>query len=309
MTVVCLGLHIVDVLGRPVTAIPPRQQVAFLEEIAMTAAGTAAATSVDLAKLGIEVASVGALGHDPMGDFILDVMAAHGVDTRGLVRKAGAQTSATILPIRPNGERPALHVIGANALLCEDDLPWDVIEAAEVLHLGGTYLLPGLDGEPSVRLLRRAKAAGVTTTMDYIPFDRLDLLDVLTPCLPYVDYLMPNEEDGCFVAGTDDRIAAIRFFHHHGVGCTVLTMGEEGVSVCPRGAEELRLPAFAVDVVDTTGCGDAFSAGFITGLVERLPLEDCARLGLACGSLVATGLGSDAAIIDRAQVDSFLATR
>jgi len=306
MSVVCVGLHILDVLGRPVSAIPPRQQVAFLEEIRMTVAGTAAATAIDLAKLGVPAATVGALGEDEMGDFIVDVMEAHHVDVRGLVRKQGVQTSATILPIRPSGERPALHVIGANALLSERDIPWWIVERASVLHLGGTFLMPGLDGEPTTRILRRAKELGVTTTMDFIPFDRPDLQAVLAPSLPYVDYLMPNLEDACTVAGTDDRAEAIRFFHDRGAACTLLTMGADGVSVCRRGEEELRLPAYEVGLVDTTGCGDAFSAGFIAGLVERLPLADAARLGLACGSLVATALGSDAGIVDRSQVERFM---
>ncbi len=76
-------------------------------------------------------------------------MTANQVDVRGLARKGGAQTSAAILPIRPNGERPALYVVGANALLVEDDLPWDLLATARVLHLGGSYLLPGLDGQPT----------------------------------------------------------------------------------------------------------------------------------------------------------------
>src|SRR4030067_1270362 len=112
--VVSLGIHIADGRGRPVTNIPEGQNLALLEEIRLTVAGTAAGTSVDLAKLGLDVYAIGAIGQDELGDFVVYTMKRYGIHTDGLVRKKGVQTSATMLPIRPNGERPALHVPGAN---------------------------------------------------------------------------------------------------------------------------------------------------------------------------------------------------
>src|SRR3954464_3904686 len=109
--VVSLGIHILDVLGRPVTRIPPKQDVDLIEEIRLTVAGTAAGTSVDLAKLGVDVLTMGTIGEDAAGNLLVDTMRRYGIDTSGLKRKAGVQTSATMLPIRPNGERPALHVL------------------------------------------------------------------------------------------------------------------------------------------------------------------------------------------------------
>jgi sugar/nucleoside kinase (ribokinase family) len=101
--VTVLGACILDVLGRPVETIPPGQGSVRLTEIKATAAGTAAGPAVDLAKLGASVRVLGALGDDLLGALVAAAMARHGVDTTGLVRKKEAQTSATILPIRPNG--------------------------------------------------------------------------------------------------------------------------------------------------------------------------------------------------------------
>ena len=158
--VVSLGIHILDVLGRPVTRIPPKQDVDLLEEIRLTVAGTAAGTSVDLAKLGANVLAMGAIGEDAAGNFIVDTMSRYGIDTSGLARKPAVQTSATMLPIRPNGERPALHVLGANAELTEEDVDFEAIASARHLHFGGTYLMPKLDGaadgaHPRVRQVAR----------------------------------------------------------------------------------------------------------------------------------------------------------
>ena len=125
--IVSLGVHIVDILGRPVTHIPPGQGRQLLDEIRITAAGTAAGTSVDLAKLGADVIAMGAVGDDQLADFLISVLGKHGVDTRLLARKPGAQTSATMLPIRPNGERPALHAPGATALLTLADIDLDTM--------------------------------------------------------------------------------------------------------------------------------------------------------------------------------------
>jgi len=303
--VVSFGAHIADALGWPFTKVPPGQQLAFLEKIKFTVAGTAAAPSVNLAKLGIDVATVGRIGKDAIGDFIRTTMADYGVNTDHLLIDDELQTSSSLLPIRHDGSRPALHVIGANAALTEDDVPWDVVEQAQIFHLGGAFILPSLDGPPMARVLKRVKEMGLTTTMDFLMSPRPDAAELIGPSLPYVDYLMPNIEEAGWLAGAEDRAQIIRWLHDRGVACTVLTMGGEGVSIAPNGDAETVLPAYAIDVVDTTGCGDAFTSGFISGLLSGLDLAQAAERGLACGSLVATGLGSDAGIVDLAQVEEF----
>lgn len=306
--VTTFGLHIVDVLGRPVTRIPPGQEVEIIDEIAITVAGTAAATAVDLARLGHDVATVGALGRDALGAFLRTTMAQDGVDCSGLRIVDGAQTSATILPIRPDGGRPPLHVVGASALLTEDMVPWDVVARSEVFHMGGTGLLPALDGAPTARILERAKRLGLTTTMDFIPTADPAFPDQLAAALPFVDHLLPNDADSLTVTGAGSLEEAARWFHERGAGCCVITTGGDGVSLFPRDGDPVVLPAYEVDVVDTTGCGDAFTAGYVSGLLEGLTPAEAADLGCATGSLLATGLGSQAGLHDRAAVDRFIDT-
>ena len=308
--VVSLGIHILDILGRPVTRIPPKQDVDLLEEIRLTVAGTAAGTSVDMAKLGLDVLAMGAVGEDAAGNFIVDTMERYGIDTSGLVRKTGVQTSATMLPIRPNGERPALHVLGANAALTEDDIDLDAIANAKHLHFGGVYLMPQLDGEPTARILKHAQEHDVPVSLDLIAIDRPDLLQILQPSLPYVDYFMPGLEEARLISGLDDRLAVIAFFLDLGVKMTVFKMGSEGSSIAWRNEagriEEIRVPALQATVVDSTGCGDAYCAGFIAGLLKGWDIVDCARLGTAAAGLVITGLGSDAGIVDFDQTLAYM---
>lgn len=304
--VVSLGIHIVDILGRPVTQIPSGQNVDILQEIRITVAGTAAGTSIDLAKLGAQVVAMGAIGNDELGNFIVNTMNHYGIDTTHLVRKQGVQTSATMLPIRPNGERPALHVPGANHELTFADLNLDAIQQATVLHLGGTCLMSKFDGEPTVRALRFAKEHGVTVTFDLVAINRPDLMQLIHPMLPYIDYFMPSLDEARMMTGLSDRHEVINYFLERGVGHTVLKMGAEGSSIASKTLGEIRLPAFKVPVVDTTGCGDAYCAGFIVGLLNGWSLQEAGRLGTAASGLVATGLGSDAGIVNLEETIRFM---
>ena len=291
-----VGLYCIDVLGRPVTAIPDGGNAFFIDQIRLTVAGTAGGTVVDCAKLGLRALAVGAVGDDEKGRFVLDTLSGFGIATDRMQRHPGVHTAASILNVRPNGERPCLHVRGASdvLMLTEDDYP-DVLDARFV-HMGGNGLLGRMDGEPTARLLAAAKSLGRTTTFDLI-FATSELMEKLRPAMAYVDYFIPSIEEATALCGRTDPHDAARFFLDLGVKTCVLTMGGEGCIVI-NDETTIRLPAHDIDVVDTTGCGDAFTAGFIAGLHHGWDLERAARLGGTCGALVAGGLGSDAGIVD-----------
>lgn len=304
-SIVSLGVHILDMLGRHVAAIPPGQHITLIDEIKVGAAGTAAGTSVDLAKLGGRVTAVGALGDDQIGDIVVAILSRHGIDTRHLKRKSGVQTSASILPIRPNGERPALHVQGANATFCFEDVPPEVIQGADFVHVGGFFMMPRFDGPDTVRTLQLAKRSGAVTTMDVLGIAQERMAEQILPCMPHLDYFMPNLEEARMISGLQEIPDLTRFFLDAGARHVILKMGARG-SLLTDGSHTLRVPAYQVPVVDTCGCGDAWTAGFITGLSHGWSHERAARLGSACGSLVATGLGSDAGIVDLESTLAFL---
>jgi sugar/nucleoside kinase (ribokinase family) len=295
--VVSLGVHIVDILGRPVSHIPPGQGRQLLDEIRITAAGTAAGTSVDLAKLGADVIAMGAIGDDLLADFLTSVLDRHGIDTHLLARKQGAATSATILPIRANGERPALHTPGATSSLTEADIDLAAIETADVLHVGGPDVLGRFGGEPLLRVLDFARGKGVTTTMDVLSARDSSGWDRLRPLLRHVQYFLPNDEQLTALTGVADLTDAARAVIGLGTEVVLVSRGAQGAALITAD-QRTDLPAFPAQVVDTTGCGDACSAGFITGLLRGWAAGDAAWLAMAAASLVVTGLGSDAGIVD-----------
>jgi sugar/nucleoside kinase (ribokinase family) len=304
-TVITLGVHVVDVLVRPVEEIPSGQGGTLVEQIRITPAGSAGGTAVTLAKLGARVRSAGAYGDDELGEVLLTLLDRFGVDTSLLVRRDGVQTSASVLPIRPDGSRPAFHVVGANATYSAADADQEAISEADWLHLGAPEFM---GGEEAAKLLSEAREHGVRTSADLLaPGEQAaDILDWIAPAFPHLDYLLPNEEQVLGLTGTDDLEEGCRALIERGVGCVAATVGAQGaVVVDGEGAE--RVPAFATDVVDTTGCGDAFSAGFIYGMSEDRSRREAAVLGCASAALVAQGLGSDHGEFDLAAADRFAA--
>ncbi len=306
MNVITLGVHVVDVLVRPVTEIPEGQGGQLVEQIRITPAGPAGGTAITLAKLGASVRSAGAIGTDELGDVLLDLLARHGVDTSLLVRRDGVQTSASVLPIRPDGSRPAFHVVGANATYTAADAPYDAIARSTHLHIGAPEFM---GGEQAAQILSFAREHGVVTSADILaPGEQAAAVrDWIAPAFAHLDYLLPNDDQVLGLSGASDLEDGCRaLIEEHGIGCVVATCGADGAIVAGADGSE-RVPAFAIDVVDTTGCGDAFSAGFLRGLALGRSRADAATLGCAAAALVAQGLGSDHGDFDLASVDAFAA--
>ncbi|GAC66681.1 carbohydrate kinase family protein [Gordonia soli] len=288
MKVVTFGAHVLDVLAQPVDEIPPGQGAALVQTIRMSAAGPAGGTAITLAKLGARVATVGAIGADDPGDVLVAALSRRGVDTGHLLR-TGSPTSMSVLPIRSNGDRPALHMPGANLAYPLDQAPLETFTGADHVHIGAPELLNPPELAP---LLADIAAAGVTISADILADGDPGLLAWIEPVLPHLDYLLPNDDQVRGFTGLDDLVAGSRALIERGVTCVAATAGADGAYVVTA-ADAEHAPAPVVDVVDTSGCGDAFSAGFVLARGRDRSLVESARIGCAVASLVATGLGSD----------------
>jgi sugar/nucleoside kinase (ribokinase family) len=301
MKVAAVGVHVLDTHVIGIESIPEGSDGQLVETIRMSPAGTAGGTAVVLSRLGAEVSSYGAVGADPLGDVLLAMLQREGVDTAGLVRKDEHQTSASVLPVRPDGQRPAWHCIGANGALTLEDLP--TFGGYDVVHLGGPEFL---GGEAAGRLLASARDLGATTSLDLLAPGDPDMLAWVSDALPHADYLLPNDEQVLGLTGASDLASGARALLERGVGCVAVTQGARGALVATRdGVTEV--PAYAVEVVDTTGCGDAFSAGFLRGIALGGDPVAAARLGCATAAQVAQGLGTDAGSYSLAGVQVFAA--
>jgi sugar/nucleoside kinase (ribokinase family) len=294
--VICMGVHVLDVLVRPVEAIPEGDG-ALVEEIRLTAAGSAGGTALVLARLGAEVRSAGAVGTDAAGDLLLALLDREGIDTSGLLRREDAPTSASVLPISPSGDRPAWHVIGANGAFGADDVDLEAVAAASHVHLGGPEFM---GGEAAAKVLAHAREHGAVTSVDVLAPGEPGLLDWIAAALEHADYLLPNREQVLGFTGAADVAEGSRALLDRGARCVIATLGGDGVLIDGTDA----VPALDVEVVDTTGCGDAFAAGFLRGLSLGRDRRGAAELGCAAAALVAQGLGTDAGDYDLAAAEA-----
>jgi sugar/nucleoside kinase (ribokinase family) len=289
MKIVTMGVHVLDVLVRPVDQLPEGLG-GLVEEIKITAAGAAGGTALTLAKLGAEVRSAGAIGSDAIGDMLVSLLERGGVDTTALLRRSDVSTSASVLPIRSNGDRPALHVVGANASYGPADVDWDALgDDVTHLHLGGPEFM---GGDAAAEILAAARERGIATSADILAPGDPGLLEWIAAALPHLDLLLPNQEQVLGFTGAADLAAGCQALRDRGVACVAATAGAEGATVVDE-TGTTTVPAFPIEVVDTTGCGDAFSAGFLRGRSLGRDAASSARFGCAAASFVAQGLGSD----------------
>ncbi len=295
--VVSLGIMVADAVAKPITQLPEKGKLSLVENMELHTGGNAVNTGIALAKLGIDTKIIGKVGMDGFGDFLISQMNKHGADTSAIVRTDKVNTSATMVMVSPDGERSFLHYLGANAELVEEDIDFEEIRGCKILHIGGFYLLPKFDGEPTARLLKRAKEEGIMTSLDPCWDSKGNWFRLIEPCLPYIDVFLPSIEEAKMIAGKEEPSEIAEFFLDYGIKIVGLKMGSQGCYL--RTADkEYRIPVYKVKAVDSTGAGDSFVGGFLAGLVKGWDIEKTGYLASAVGAQCVTGIGASTGIGD-----------
>jgi sugar/nucleoside kinase (ribokinase family) len=287
-----------DILVIDEDAIPEFGQVEKLVgTIRLTVGGSSAITACGMARLGLRVAHGGVVGDDLLGHAILEAVRDHGVDTSTVSVDPAIPTGATVI-LGKGDHRALLTATGTIDRLRAEDVSRDVLPHVRHIHAGSTAIQPQLrPGLP--RLFRDARAAGVTSSFD-TNWDPVRRWDGIEPMLASADIFFPNEREAALISGVDDPLGAAHALiaraeaagrqPEAGPLTVVVKLGAEG-GLAVRGAEALRLPADRVKVVDSTGAGDAFDAGFIYGFLAGRPLGECLALAVACGTLSTRAVG------------------
>jgi sugar/nucleoside kinase (ribokinase family) len=302
--VTCVGAVVADVIVHPVDRWPERGRLQVVDGIELHSGGPAHTAAVALARLGVSTALVGRVGADPFGAFLIDALDRRGIESR--VRQDGdAATSITVVAVGSGGERSFLHHPGANWRLVAGDVDDALLADSRFLHLGGYFLLPSLDGAAAAGLLQRGRSAGCRTTIDLAWDAQGRWMSALAPCLPSLEVLFGNRDELAAVTGQEEPGAIASLLRRRGVQVVAVKLGEEGAYVegeTWRG----RLPAFAVEAVDTTGAGDAFCAGFLACLLWGCDLEETARFASAAGAMCVTAVGGTAGVGTKEETLDFI---
>lgn len=203
------------------------------------------------------------------------------------------ETGSIVIVIDETGRRTMFTDRGANLHLNSDDVPSELLIAPGHLHLTGYTLFEPHMRKVAIDILARAKQAGMTISLDpsSIAFiSEVGVTEFLELCKD-VDVFLPNGEEATYLAEVSDVEEAVRILSAH-VGCVAATDEERGAIVATQGSDPVRVPTTPVNVVDTTGAGDAFNAGFITAWLAGKPLKESACEGMALASQAVTSLGA-----------------
>jgi len=222
--------------------------------------GAGANVAAWLAEAGVPVALVARAGDDPAGRGAVHALRGHGVDVAAVVLDRDRPTGTCVVLVAPGGERSMLPDAGANAALAPGDLPAGAFTADAHLHLAGyTLLRDGPPREAALAALRRARAAGMTISLDpssaapLRAFGPERFLDLAGP----VDLMLPNRDEAAVLGSLTPWACEV-----------VVTLGAGGALWTDGGREVAAPAAVAGPVGDTTGAGDAFTAGFLAAWLD-----------------------------------------
>jgi sugar/nucleoside kinase (ribokinase family) len=285
-----LGIIVADVVAGPVDEVPVGSTLRLVDEVSVHVGGSALNTAWFLAGWGQQVAVHGIVGDDPLGDWLVAAMGARGLDPSGVVRTRRARTSSSIVLVDRDGERAFLHCVGANGTLRTSDLDAARLLDAEALHVAGALVLPGLDGDPMAELLSSARRRGILTSID-TTFEPNGDWTRVHPALRECDILAVGVDEARAVTCVEDPALACQALLGFGLGRVAVTLGADGCWAADRG-NCFHVPAPAMSAVDTTGAGDAFSAGFLLGTLAGWSLRRTTELATAAGALATTRVGA-----------------
>jgi sugar/nucleoside kinase (ribokinase family) len=267
--------------------------------------GCASNTALALAKLGIQVGTSGCVGDDTFGRFIVESLTQGGVDTRGIHQIDGMGSACTMIVNVVGQDRRFISTVGANTQLTVDKIPADWARQAKAFYIGGFFMLPGLETDEAVAMLRAARAAGATTLLDVVLYGDRKHMPVLERILPEVDVFLPNDDEAAVLTGLSDPLDQAERFRQAGARTVVITCGDRGSLLV---ADNLRLRAgvYPTEFVGGAGSGDAFDAGYIAGLLAGEDPAGCLRWGSALGASCVRSIGATESVFTRPEAEEFL---
>jgi sugar/nucleoside kinase (ribokinase family) len=263
----------------------------LIDAATLTLGSSSAIFACGAARLGMRVALVGKVGDDEFGRFVVREMNERGVNTQGVVVDPRVKTGLTVILSRGN-DRAMLTYSGSIGALRFAEIDQALIARARHLHVGSYFLLDALC--PDIPMLfDLARASGLTISLDtnYDPTGKWN--GGLADALRRADVFLPNETELRAIAGIADTVSALDRLAGGGA-CVAVKLGARG-AMAQRGNERATAQSLPVDVVDTTGAGDTFNAGFVYGYLAGWELARALRLGCVCGSLSTRAAGGTTA--------------
>jgi sugar/nucleoside kinase (ribokinase family) len=301
MEAIVFGNVTLDIICYPVDDVPRHESIAF-DDVTVSPGGCGSNTAIGLAALGIPTGIVARTGNDDSADLLFRYWERVGVDTRFVRRTIGVPTGTSVGLIDSDFQPRFVHTSGANSSLTAEVIDPPALAAAgrRFFHIAGFFVLPNLF-EQVAEKLAELRRLGFVTSLDVVFNVRMDdpqLRATLWKALPHLDHFLCNQHESFRLTGETEPDRAARVLKERGARNVIIKLGAEGCYALGEGVQGI-VPAPKVEVVDTTGAGDAFAAGFIAALSRGEHLEGACKAGNQAGARVVRKLGAIEAWFDK----------
>ena len=307
MKALCVGLANADILVKPVDNLTFTSDVMYVDQFELSNGGDAMSACSVIGKMGMPCALYTFVGDKQclFSNFLLDRMKENGIDSSLVKRVSGDSCGQVIALVSSTGDRVFLYKQGALTKLCLEPVVLDRLDEFSVIYVAGTFQMPKFDGVGTLELFSEAQKKGICTIMDTAWDSSGKWLNTISESLKYTDIFLPSIVEASAMTNKEDPADITDVLLEYGPKNIVLKLGDNGCFL--RNEESAKfIPPFPVNVVDTTGAGDCFGGGMVTGIMKGFPLEICCRLANATGALGCTAIGATSGIINYQQVLNFM---
>jgi sugar/nucleoside kinase (ribokinase family) len=295
-----------NILFRPVPMDMVQRDVVLVRSVDYLCGGDAVNEAIVLSRLGRKVIVAGKAGSDAIGNMICAQLKSNKVDTSALIPGKSCGSGVCVVMVRPDGSRNFLSYRGGTEDYGPDDFDEKLLDRVRAVSIGSMFALKKLDGTGVENILRGARERGVRTFADM----KSDTYDIgykgIRNVMPYLDYFLPSIDEAAYLSGEKDPQKMADCFLADGAENVVIKLGADGVYI--QGKKEpkgIYLPTYEASVIDTTGAGDNFVAGFICAVLDDMKFHECADFANAVASISVGSLGAHGGVKSREQVDSF----
>lgn len=304
--IVFVGMSLVDVIVQGFDKIPVSASGFRAESCSINVGGEAVNGVITAAKLGAKTAILCHLGKDAEGDMVVRALEKHGVDTSLVVRDEHP-TPVTTMLVESDGSRKSITNL-AHKYNFHPETHLDALAGAKAIVLGSLFRAPFDEPDIVKAVVEFAHENNILLFADTkIPnFAKIKLEDI-KDSLPLIDYITPNEDEGKFFTGEDEPEKMADVLLAKGVKNVIVKLGGKGC-LFKNNEQRIRLDAYDITAVDTTGAGDNLLAGFVCEILRGKNMEDALTFASACGAICSTAVGASTALKDREQVLDFAKT-
>ncbi len=305
------GTILIDMLLRPLDHLPRPGNPVSLDSVDLMLGGCSVNATVDMARMGMDVSFTCAVGGDRMGDLAKALLAAENISKCNVKVYPDELTLLSVVCIDSTGERNFMGRKGQRNCLSFEDIDLSYIDEADILFCGDMTAMLNLEGPAREKLYRYAKEKGKIVIGDtYVPRDNV-WMPKIEACLPYMDYFLPSIGEATPICdGETDPHKILDILASHGVKNVVVKLGADGCVLRTEDGAHYEIPAYKIDpVVDTTGAGDSFCAGFTAGIVNGYDEVSCCKIGAAVGAHCCMAVGASTGMVPFEKILDFIKER